>query len=116
MLTSALGQLLAVAEAYPDLKANQNFLALQNELTADRGPHRRRAPLLQRQRADVNTKVETFPPNIIARMFNFVKQASTSRPSASSARPRGSTSASARPSSRRRAPTRRARPRSPRRR
>jgi LemA protein len=73
MLTGALRQLLMVAEAYPDLKANQNFLELQNQLTQteDRIAAGRRF-----YNANVrmfNTKVETFPPNIIARMFNFIK-------------------------------------------
>lgn len=48
MLSQALGRLLAIAEAYPDLKANQNFMALQAELTLDRGPDRLGPPLLQR--------------------------------------------------------------------
>ncbi len=49
VLTGALRQLFAVAEAYPDLKANQNFLNLQEELTVVRGPCRLRAAVLQRQ-------------------------------------------------------------------
>ena len=49
LLSAALGRLIAVAEAYPDLKANQNFLALQQEPDLDRGPHRFGSSLLQRQ-------------------------------------------------------------------
>ena len=74
MLTSALRQLLAVAEAYPDLKANQNFLELQNSLTQteDRIAAGRR--FYNANVRTFNTKVETFPPNLVARMFNFIKQ------------------------------------------
>ena len=52
-LTGALRQLFAVVENYPDLKANQNFLALQEELTAHREQDRLRAAVLQRQRDDL---------------------------------------------------------------
>ena len=65
-LSQALGRLLAVAEAYPDLKANQNFLALQSELTSteDRiASSRRYYNALVR---DLNTKVESVPSNIVA--------------------------------------------------
>jgi LemA protein len=73
MLTGALRQLLMVAEAYPDLKANQNFLELQNQLTQteDRIAAGRR--FYNANVRTFNTKVETFPPNIVARMFNFSK-------------------------------------------
>ena len=73
MLTGALRQLLMVAEAYPDLKANQNFLELQSQLaqTEDRIAAGRR--FYNANVRTFNTKVETFPPNIIARMFNFSK-------------------------------------------
>ena len=66
MLSQALGRLLAIVEAYPDLKANQNFLALQNELTAteDRIASARR--YYNATVRDLNTKVETVPSNIIA--------------------------------------------------
>ena len=65
-LSQALGRLMAVAEAYPDLKANQNFLALQQELssTEDRiASSRRYYNALVR---DLNTKVESVPSNIVA--------------------------------------------------
>lgn len=65
-LSQALGRLMAVAEAYPDLKANQNFLALQNELTSteDRiASSRRYYNALVRE---LNTKVESVPSNIVA--------------------------------------------------
>ncbi|MFL6180726.1 MAG: LemA family protein [Actinomycetes bacterium] len=74
MLTSDLRQLLAVAEAYPDLKANQNFLELQSQLaqTEDRIAAGRR--FYNANVRAFNTKVESFPPNVIARLFNFSKQ------------------------------------------
>ena len=65
-LSQALGRLMAVSEAYPDLKANQNFLALQNELTSteDRiASSRRYYNALVRE---LNTKVESVPSNLIA--------------------------------------------------
>ncbi len=65
-LSQALGRLIAVSEAYPDLKANQNFLALQQELTSteDRiASSRRYYNALVRE---LNTKVESVPSNIIA--------------------------------------------------
>jgi len=66
VLTQALGRLFALAEAYPDLKANQNFLALQNELTSteDRIAAGRR--YYNATVRELNTKVETIPTNIIA--------------------------------------------------
>jgi LemA protein len=73
ILSQALGRLIAVAEAYPDLKANQNFLALQNELTSteDRIASARR--YYNATVRDLNTKVETVPTNIIAGMFNIAR-------------------------------------------
>jgi LemA protein len=65
-LSQALGRLLAVAEAYPDLKANQGFLALQSELTSteDRiASSRRYYNALVRE---LNTKVESVPSNLVA--------------------------------------------------
>ena len=71
MLTQALGRLFAVAEAYPDLKANQNFLALQHELTAteDRIAAGRR--YYNANVRELNTKVESVPSNIVAGMFHI---------------------------------------------
>ena len=73
MLSQALGRLLAIVEAYPDLKANQNFLALQNELTAteDRIASARR--YYNATVRDLNTKVETVPSNVIAGAFTIVR-------------------------------------------
>lgn len=73
MLTQALGRLFAVAEAYPDLKANQNFLALQTELAAteDRIAAGRR--YYNANVRALNTKVETVPTNIVAGFAHIVK-------------------------------------------
>lgn len=71
LLTQALGRLIAVAEAYPDLKANTNFLALQTELssTEDRIASARR--YYNANVRELNTKVETVPSNIIAGIFSI---------------------------------------------
>ena len=71
LLSQALGRLIAVAEAYPDLKANQNFMALQNELTSteDRIAAARR--YYNANVRELNTKTETFPNNLVAGMFNI---------------------------------------------
>lgn len=71
MLEGALKSLFAVAEAYPDLKANQNFLQLQQELvdTEDKIQASRR--FYNGGVRDFNTKIQTFPSNIIAGMFSF---------------------------------------------
>lgn len=74
MLSAALGRLIAVAEAYPDLKANQNFMALQNELTSteDRIASARR--YYNANVRELNTKVETVPSNVVAGMFNIKRE------------------------------------------
>jgi LemA protein len=70
-LTQAVRGLLAIAEAYPDLKANQNFLALQEELTATEN----RIGFARQHYNDVvanyNAYLQSFPANIIAGMFGF---------------------------------------------
>ena len=74
MLEGALKSLFAVAEAYPDLKANQNFIELQNELvdTEDKIQASRR--FYNGGVRDLNTKIEMFPSNIIASLFSFTKR------------------------------------------
>lgn len=74
VLTQALGRLFAVAEAYPDLKANQNFLQLQQELTntEDRVAAGRR--FYNANVRTLNTRIETFPTNLIAGMFGFHRE------------------------------------------
>ena len=71
MLTGALRQLFALAEAYPDLKANENFLRAPGGADQHREQDRLRAPALQRRGRQYNTARETFPGNIIAGMFGF---------------------------------------------
>lgn len=73
-LSQALGRLLAVSESYPDLKANVNFLELQKELTDTENKIQAARRFYNTNVRDLNTKVETFPANVIAGMFNFVKR------------------------------------------
>jgi LemA protein len=70
-LSGALKSLFAVAEAYPDLKANQNFLNLQEELTSteDRIAYARQ--FYNDSVLTYNTNIQTFPRSILAGMFNF---------------------------------------------
>jgi LemA protein len=74
ILTQALGKLLAVAEDYPELKADKNFQQLQAELTntEDRIAAGRR--FYNANVRTMNTKVETFPTNIIAMIFGFHRE------------------------------------------
>src|SRR5207244_207434 len=73
-LVAALRQLFAVAENYPDLKANQNFLALQSELsnTEDRLQTARR--FYNSNVRDYNRRVQSFPSNLVARSFGFTEE------------------------------------------
>lgn len=73
MLTGALKSIFAIAEAYPDLKANQNFLALQNELSDTENKIQAARRFYNSNVRDLNTSIETFPGNFIANMFNFSK-------------------------------------------
>lgn len=71
VLTGALRQLFALSEAYPDLKANQNFLALQEELTATEGRVAYARQFYNDSVLTYNNKLDTFPTVVIARSFNF---------------------------------------------
>jgi LemA protein len=71
MLTGALRQLFAVAEAYPQLQANQNFLALQEELTGTEGRIAFSRQFYNEQVLAYDNSRETFPTSIVAGMFNF---------------------------------------------
>ncbi len=73
MLSGALKTLFAVSEAYPDLKANQNFLQLQKELgdTEDKIQASRR--FYNTTVMTLNTAIESFPGNIIASTFSFTQ-------------------------------------------
>ncbi len=73
-LGSALGRLLAVAENYPDLKANQNFLELQRELTDTENKIQASRRFYNANVRDLNIGLEQFPGNIIGNMFRFEKQ------------------------------------------
>ncbi|MGN1065370.1 MAG: LemA family protein, partial [Thermoguttaceae bacterium] len=70
-LTGALGRLLVVCEAYPDLKANQNMLALQEELTSTENKIGFARQGYNDAATQYNTKREVFPSNIVAGIFNF---------------------------------------------
>ena len=71
VLTGALKSIFALSEAYPDLKANQNFIALQEELTSteDRISYARQ--FYNDSVLKYDNKIETFPSNTIAGMFSF---------------------------------------------
>ena len=70
-LSMALGRLLAVAENYPDLKANQNFLALQEELTSTENKISFSRQYYNDSVLRFNNKIQMVPSNIVAGMFNF---------------------------------------------
>jgi LemA protein len=73
-LTGALRQLFALSEAYPDLKANQNFLALQEELTATEGRVAYARQFYNDTVLGYNNKLDTFPTLIFARMLKFARR------------------------------------------
>ncbi len=71
VLTQTLRSLFAVAEAYPDLKANQNFLALQEELATTENKIGFARQYYNDTAKNYKNRIELFPSNIIAGMFNF---------------------------------------------
>ena len=71
MLTAALGRLMVVVEQYPDLKANQNFLALQEELTSTENKIGFARQAYNDAVLQHNVKLESFPTNVIGGAFNF---------------------------------------------
>jgi len=71
MITGALRQLFALSEAYPDLKANQSFLALQEELTSTENKIGFARQYYNSEVRTYNTKTEMFPTNIVASIFGF---------------------------------------------
>jgi LemA protein len=71
MLTGALKSLFAVSENYPDLKANENFLELQRELSDTENKIQAARRFYNTNVRDLNIMVETFPPNLIAKAFSF---------------------------------------------
>ena len=70
-LTNTLRSLFAVAENYPDLKANQNVMSLQEELTATENKISFARQFYNDSVLNYNNKLQTFPSNMIAGMFNF---------------------------------------------
>lgn len=74
MLSGTLKSLFAVSENYPDLKANQNFLELQRELTDTEDKIQASRRFYNGNVRDFNTKLEVFPTNMIAGMMNFTKR------------------------------------------
>ncbi len=74
MLAEALGRFMLVVENYPELKANQNFLALQEELTSTENKIAFARQNYNDQVLYYNNKIQMFPSNILAGMFNFTKR------------------------------------------
>jgi LemA protein len=72
-LAGALKSVFAIAEAYPDLKANQNFLSLQTELSDTENKIQAARRFYNTNVRDLNTSLEVFPGNIIAGAFHFSK-------------------------------------------
>lgn len=73
-LSEALTKFMLVVENYPDLKANQNFLVVQEELTGTENKISFARQSYNDQTLFFNNKIQMFPSNIIANMFNFAKR------------------------------------------
>jgi LemA protein len=73
-LTGALKTIFALSEAYPDLKANQNFLALQGELSATEDKLQASRRFYNSMVLTLNNKIQMFPHVLVARMFAFAKR------------------------------------------
>jgi LemA protein len=73
-LSGALGKLIAVAENYPDLKANTNFLELQRELSDTENKIQAARRFYNGNVRDLNIALQSFPSNIVGNMFKFVSQ------------------------------------------
>jgi LemA protein len=74
MMTGALRQVFALSESYPDLKANQNFLALQEELTATEGRVAYARQFYNDTVLNYNNKIQAFPTVIFANMLKFQRR------------------------------------------
>ena len=72
-LTRSLGDLLALAEAYPDLKANQNFIDLQDDLSQIENDIQMARRYYNGTARDLNISIESFPSSLIAERFRFEK-------------------------------------------
>jgi LemA protein len=73
-LTGVLGRLFAVAEAYPELKANQNFLQLQDQLSSIEGELQGARRYYNATVRDLNSTIQSFPPALIARPMGFAEE------------------------------------------
>ncbi len=73
VLGQAITGLFGIAEAYPDLKANTNFLELQRELSDTENKIQAARRFYNANVRDLNTKIEMFPGNVFASMFKFAK-------------------------------------------
>ncbi len=73
-LVDGMRRLLAVAERYPDLKASQHFLELQQELAGTEDRIQRARRFYNANVRDLNTRVEVFPSNLVARLFGFAPE------------------------------------------
>ena len=73
-LSGTLKSLFAVAEAYPDLKANANFMQLQSDLTDTEDKIQAARRFYNGNVRDFNTKIQVFPTNLFASMFGFTKR------------------------------------------
>jgi LemA protein len=74
LLGAALGKIIALAEAYPDLKANENFVELQRSLETVEGEIQMSRRYYNGAARDLNVKVESFPNNLVAGQFGFSKK------------------------------------------
>lgn len=74
-LTHSLRKLMVVAEAYPELKANTNFLELQKELSSVENTLQKARRYYNGTVRELNTKIETFPSNLVASIFSFERKA-----------------------------------------
>ena len=73
-MTGLLGKLFAVAEAYPELKANTNFLQLQDQLANIEGELQGARRYYNATVRDLNTNIQSFPPVLIARPMGFTEE------------------------------------------
>lgn len=73
MLTGALKSIFALAESYPDLKSNQNYLALQTELSDTENKIQAARRFYNSNVMEYNTKIQMVPTNVIAKMFSFTE-------------------------------------------
>jgi len=74
MLTGALKSVFAISEAYPELKANENFLSLQNELADTENKIQAARRFYNTNVRDLNTGIQSFPGNLIAGLFKITKK------------------------------------------